>query len=119
MKMNIQEPRQKIPRQRSSFSAAGGRFEHGYYYENGEIIRTVNGEKRHICFENELKILGIHNMENIMAAVAIAECFHVPSEVIYDTLIHFKAVAHRIEYVATKKVLIIITTLRGQIRMQP
>lgn len=75
----------------------------GYYYENGEIIRAVNGEKRHICFENELKILGIHNMENIMAAVAIAECFHVPSEVIYDTLIHFKAVAHRIEYVATKK----------------
>lgn len=75
----------------------------GYYYENGEIIRAVNGEKQHICFENELKILGIHNMENIMAAVAIAECFHVPSEVIYDTLIHFKAVAHRIEYVATKK----------------
>lgn len=75
----------------------------GYYYKDGEIIRAVSGEKRHICYENELKILGIHNMENVMAAVAVAECFNVPSEVIYETLIHFKAVAHRIEYVATKK----------------
>lgn len=75
----------------------------GYYYKDGEIIRAVSGEKRHICYENELKILGIHNMENVMAAVAVAECFNVPSEVIYETLIHFKAVAHRIEYVTTKK----------------
>lgn len=75
----------------------------GYYYENGEIIRAKGGVGRHICFEKELTILGIHNMENVMAAVAVAECFNVPSEIIYQTLIHFRAVAHRIEYVATKK----------------
>lgn len=78
-------------------------LENGYYYENGEIIRAERGVKRHICFEKELTILGIHNMENVMAAAAIAECFNVPSEIIYQTLIHFRAVPHRIEYVATKK----------------
>ena len=78
-------------------------LEDGYYYRDGEIIRAENGVRRHICFENELKILGIHNMENVMAAVAAAECFNIPQEVTHHVLIHFKAVAHRIEYVATKK----------------
>lgn len=84
------------------FFSSARELEDGYYYKDGEIIRAEGGLKRHICYENELKILGIHNMENVMAAVAVAECFKVPSEVIYQTLIHFKAVPHRIEYVATK-----------------
>ena len=85
------------------FFSSARTLEDGYYYKDGEIVRAVSGEKRHICYENELKILGIHNMENVMAAVAVAECFRVPSEIIYQTLIHFKAVPHRIEYVATKR----------------
>lgn len=76
-------------------------LENGYYYKDGELIYAEGGKKRHLCDEHELKILGLHNMENIMAAIAITRCFEVPFEVIYKVITAFMGVEHRIEYVAT------------------
>lgn len=75
----------------------------GYYFKDGEIIYAHNQQREHICYDSDLNILGLHNMENVMAAVAIARCLGVPMEVIFKVLTEFKAVEHRIEYVATKK----------------
>ena len=49
------------------------------------------------------KILGLHNMENIMAAVAMARCVGVPMEKIRETITSFMGVEHRIEYVTEKR----------------
>lgn len=51
---------------------------------------------------NELNILGYHNVENAMAASAMALCAGVSREIIYNTLKEFQAVPHRMEYVTTK-----------------
>lgn len=75
----------------------------GYYFKDGEIIYAHNQQWEHICYDSDLNILGLHNMENVMAAVAIARCLGVPMEVIFKVLTEFKAVEHRIEYVSTKK----------------
>ena len=48
-----------------------------------------------------MNILGIHNMENAMAAMAMAKVQGVPPEVIWEAVSSFKAVEHRIEYVRT------------------
>ncbi len=52
---------------------------------------------------HDMKLIGLHNVENVMAAIAMAESFGVPLKNIIATVKEFKAVEHRIEYVATKK----------------
>lgn len=59
-----------------------------------------NPEK--VCHVDELKLLGMHNYENVMAAVAMAAAYHVPMEIIRKTIREFTAVEHRIEFVAEK-----------------
>ena len=48
---------------------------------------------------NEQQLLGTHNYENIMAAIAMAYCAGVPVEHIRQSVKSFRAVEHRIEYV--------------------
>jgi len=47
--------------------------------------------------------VGICNVENVMAAIAIAEGAGVPMETILSVIRTFRAVEHRIEFVATKR----------------
>lgn len=79
------------------------KLEKGLYLE-GEEIRFANGENDSlVCNVKELQIIGKHNYENVMAAVAMALSFGVPLEKIYQVLIQFQAVEHRIEYVTEKR----------------
>lgn len=73
----------------------------GVYADGDNIIYKDNGEKTVICNKNETTLVGIHNLENIMAAVAISVNMNVPKDVIAQTIKTFKAVPHRIEYVET------------------
>ena len=50
---------------------------------------------------DELKLLGVHNYENVMAASAIAICAGISLENIVSVLKSFGGVEHRIEYVRT------------------
>ena len=52
---------------------------------------------------NDIKILGNHNMENVMASILICLLYRVPIDTIIEAIKTFKAVEHRIEYVETKK----------------
>lgn len=78
-------------------------LEDGYYFQNGEIIYAVNGQTQLICRDRDLNILGLHNMENVMAAVAVSHALGVPFDVITGVLKCFKGVEHRIEYVTQKR----------------
>ena len=50
-----------------------------------------------------MNILGLHNYENVMAAVGIAYSVGVPMDKIVEVLKRFQAVEHRIEYVTEKR----------------
>lgn len=75
----------------------------GVYLKNDEILIAQGGEIRKICNTDELAIFGEHNYENVMAASAMALSFGVPMDRLHHALVHFTAVPHRIEYVATKR----------------
>ena len=77
------------------------KLEKGIYLDNGNIIYK-NKEEILVCHVDELQILGVHNYENVMAAVAMAAVYGVPMNIIRDTIRAFGGVAHRIEYVAEK-----------------
>ncbi len=84
------------------FFSSQHKLEKGIYLENDNIIYK-NPEEVLVCNVNELQILGIHNYENVMAAVCMAAAYGVPMESIQKTIKAFSGVEHRIEYVTEKK----------------
>ena len=64
------------------------------------VIRQ-NGEEIPVCGTDEIRLLGSHNHENILAAIGIAWYMGVPAGIIRRAVMDFKAVEHRIEYVDT------------------
>ena len=78
------------------------KVEKGFYLD-GDIIYKVTGQGvTEVLHMSETNLLGAHNAENIMAAVAMCEAYGVPMDSIVTSVKKFKAVEHRIEYVATK-----------------
>lgn len=77
------------------------KLEKGIYLDNGNIVYK-NDEEVVLCHVSELKLLGTHNYENIMAAAAMAAAYGVSMETIRETIKAFGGVAHRIEFVCEK-----------------
>ncbi len=75
----------------------------GYFYRDGYIFKSVNGnETRLLNTDTDMNLVGECNIENVMAAIAMAEAMDVPMETILATIKDFTAVEHRIEYSGTK-----------------
>lgn len=78
-------------------------LENGYFLKGEEIYKSVNGQKQVLMnVHTDMNLVGICNIENVMAAIAIAEGMEVPMETILKVIKTFRAVEHRIEFVATK-----------------
>lgn len=78
-------------------------LEEGIYLDSEQnIIFAYNGQKEKVCHISELKLLGKHNYENVMAGVAIGYFMGVPMDKIREAIKAFTAVEHRIEYVTEK-----------------
>ena len=83
------------------FFSSGEKPENGLWYNDGMIFEVKDGEAAGVIAMSETKLLGEHNAENIMAAIAMAESAGVPREMILEAVKAFRAVEHRIEYVKT------------------
>ncbi len=77
------------------------RLDKGIFLEDGNIVLKLDEEIR-LCHVDELKLLGTHNYENVMAAAVMAAAYGTPIEIIRKTIMEFAGVAHRIEFVAEK-----------------
>lgn len=84
------------------FSSAR-RLEEGFYQEGEEIYQASKGEITRIMNIHDMNLVGTCNVENVMAAIAMTQAMGVPMETILAVVRQFKAVEHRIEFVATKK----------------
>lgn len=79
------------------------KLEEGFYQEGEEIYQASGGKITHIMNIHDMNLVGTCNVENVMAAIAITQAMGVPMETILSVVRQFKAVEHRIEFVATKK----------------
>jgi UDP-N-acetylmuramoylalanine--D-glutamate ligase len=71
-------------------------------YVDGSDIMFQHGEALSpIMHVSHIGLKGSHNLENVLAAACVGRLMGCPSEVIADAVISFKAVEHRLEYVAT------------------
>ncbi len=57
-------------------------------------------DKKIMCID-DIKIKGMHNVENVMAAIMAVKEYNVSNEIIFDVVSNFKGVEHRLEYVDT------------------
>ncbi|MDE7157363.1 MAG: UDP-N-acetylmuramoyl-L-alanine--D-glutamate ligase [Lachnospiraceae bacterium] len=85
----------------------------GICLNGGNIVYRERGTEIFICGAHEMKLVGIHNIENVMAAAAIALIMKVPAEIIRETIRNFNAVEHRIEYVTEKQGVIYYNDSKG------
>lgn len=84
------------------FSSAR-RLDDGIFYEGDEIYLAKDKKaERLLNVKTDMNLVGICNIENVMAAIGISMNAGVPMENILATIKRFVAVEHRIEYVAEK-----------------
>jgi UDP-N-acetylmuramoylalanine--D-glutamate ligase len=75
--------------------------ERGAFIRNGEIIWRDGARDVTIAPVSELQLKGTHNLENVLVAVNAGVIAGCPPQAIRRALAEFKAVEHRLEYVAT------------------
>ena len=71
----------------------------GVFIDEGDIVSAEDDGDHVICRADDVKIPGAHNLENALAATALARCYNIPERVIRHTLMTFPGVEHRIEFV--------------------
>jgi UDP-N-acetylmuramoylalanine--D-glutamate ligase len=75
----------------------------GAYARDGKVFFRDGGGQREIMLVSEIPLKGAHNIENVLAGVCAGALMGCGPEQIRIAIQAFKAVEHRLEYVATIK----------------
>ncbi len=84
------------------FFSLHSELENGVYIKNDLIYYC----KEEICSIQNIKLVGEHNLYNILASVAVAKLCGVENKIIVDTLQDFEPLAHRLEKIITSEGLV-------------
>ncbi|HXY54031.1 MAG TPA: UDP-N-acetylmuramoyl-L-alanine--D-glutamate ligase [Nitrospirota bacterium] len=85
------------------------RFNPGACVLDGHLV--FNG--RRVCRVDEIKIKGVHNLENALAAAAVSLCAGADSGTVADVLRKFPGLEHRLEFVRQKDGVTYINDSKG------
>ena len=87
---------------RVRFFSRCGEPDDGVFLRGDEIVSRRDGRERRVMTVGDIRLPGVHNVENYMAAVAAVDGL-VPDEVILRFAREFGGVEHRIELVRTRR----------------
>jgi UDP-N-acetylmuramoylalanine--D-glutamate ligase len=73
----------------------------GAYVHEGRVLFRDPSGQREIMLVSEIPLKGAHNVENVLAAVCVGALMRCEAARIRKAVRDFKAVEHRLEYVAT------------------
>jgi len=73
----------------------------GAWVRDGNIFFRDRTQQREVMLVSEIPLKGAHNLENVLAAVCAGALMGCPPEKIRQAVRDFKAVEHRLEFVAT------------------
>lgn len=74
----------------------------GIFLRGGAVIARRGGTERQVMTTADIKLPGLHNVENYLAAIAAVDGL-VPDEVVRDFARTFGGVEHRIELIRTRR----------------
>jgi UDP-N-acetylmuramoylalanine--D-glutamate ligase len=75
--------------------------EQGAFVRNGGVFVRREGSQQEIMLASEIPLKGSHNLENVLAGVCAGALMGCEPAKIGSAIRNFKAVEHRLEYVAT------------------
>jgi len=73
----------------------------GVYLKSRKIVSTIE-KLEEICDVSKIRLVGKHNIENVLAAVAVSKIYSAKNDDIVKVLTAFKGLEHRLELVAVK-----------------
>ncbi len=84
------------------FFSSSSRLEKGLYLKGADFIYNDGEKETFLLRTDEMKLLGRHNYENVMAAIGICLSAGIPLDTIVEGVKNFNAVEHRIEFVVER-----------------
>jgi UDP-N-acetylmuramoylalanine--D-glutamate ligase len=87
----------------TTMSTLGGDLSGGTYLEDDRIVTTVTGVRQEICRRSEIRIIGKHNVENVMAAATYGLLCGCPLDVIRRVIATFPGLEHALEIVRERR----------------
>ncbi len=97
----ILKDKAKLVKAKILWFSSARQLKDGIYLKDGDIILAEDGKEQVLMNVSQMQLVGVHNAENVMAAIGVAKSMGVPMDVIISTVKKFQAVEHRIEYVKT------------------
>ncbi|MBI3354771.1 MAG: UDP-N-acetylmuramoyl-L-alanine--D-glutamate ligase [Nitrospirae bacterium] len=73
------------------------RVDMGVYEKQGEIVTNISGKDEAVIKIDNLRIKGVHNIENAMAAIAASQLAGCPVSLMRPALKGFSGLEHRLE----------------------
>jgi UDP-N-acetylmuramoylalanine--D-glutamate ligase len=74
-------------------------LDNGVFFRGGELIARSAAGEQVVLKTGEMKLRGLHNVENVAAAVAVGIAAGAPVESMRETVKGFNPVEHRLEFV--------------------
>lgn len=74
-------------------------LDEGVFERHGVIVRRIGGVEEAVLRRGEFSPVGVHNLENAMAAVAVSVAFDVSLDDVRAALRTYRALPHRMELV--------------------
>lgn len=81
------------------FFSGGAEVEEGAFKTDGELTLRMGGLDREICKASEVRLLGHHNLLNVLAACTLAGLAGVAVDAMREVATTFAGVEHRLELV--------------------
>ena len=78
-----------------------GEVESGAFVRDGQVVFRRDGSPQTVLAVSDIPLKGSHNLENVLAAVCTGTLMGCSPQKIRTAVMSFKAVEHRLEYVAT------------------
>jgi UDP-N-acetylmuramoylalanine--D-glutamate ligase len=75
----------------------------GTFLDGDRIVTTVTGSRQEICRKSDIRMLGHHNVENVLAAATYAVLCGCPTEVIHHVVSTFPGLEHALELVRERR----------------
>ncbi len=87
----------------TSRATIGAELHGGTYLDGDRIVTTVTGVRQEICHRSEIRIIGNHNVENVMAATTYAVLCGCSLDSIRRVLATFPGLEHALEIVRERR----------------
>ena len=84
-------------------ASAAGIVDGETYLIGDRIVSTVTGKLEEICSRSDLRLIGLHNVDNVMAAVTYGLLCGCPMEAIRRVLRSFPGLEHALEVVRERR----------------